>query len=117
MQRSDVRAVVVGHLLVVGPQEPERFTVPSGGRVVPGRRLVAVVGEVLPRGRRQQLQEGHLHHVDGTAFHVQIGELGTEVPKTRQDSASLLGPKGITSQWTVTRGAGSMWLELRAMFL
>lgn len=95
MQRSDVRAVVVGHLLVIGPQEPERFAVPSGGRVVPGRGLVAVVGEVLPRGRSQQLQEGHLNHVDGIAFHVQIGKLGTETPKTRQDSAPLLGPKGI----------------------
>lgn len=38
---------------------------------------MANVGEVLPRRGAQQLQEGHLHFVNGVVCHVDIVQLGT----------------------------------------
>lgn len=62
---SDVRVVVVGHLLVVGPQEADRLIVAVGGGVVPGYGLVAVVSDVLVGRGTQEPEESHLHHSDG----------------------------------------------------
>jgi len=71
-QGLDEGVVVVGHLLVVGAQEAQRLVVAVGLGVVPGHRLVADVGEVLPRRRAQQLQERHLHRVDGAVRDVHV---------------------------------------------
>lgn len=62
---SDVRVVVVGHLLVVGAQEADRLIVAVGGGVVPGYGLVAVVSDVLVGRGAQEPEESHLHHSDG----------------------------------------------------
>lgn len=74
-QGLDVGVVVVGHLLVVGAQETDGLVVTVLLLVVPGGRLVAVVGHVLPAGGAQQPEERHLDHADGVALGVHIGEL------------------------------------------
>lgn len=76
-QRLDEGIIVVGHLLVVGAQEAQRLVVVVSFGVEPGRRLVANVGEVLPRRGAQQLQEGHLHCADGVLCHVNVVQLKT----------------------------------------
>lgn len=75
-ERLDVGVVVVRQLLVVGAQEAQRLVVAVGLGVVPRNRLMANVREVLPRGRAQQLQEGHLHGGDGSVFHIHVVQLG-----------------------------------------
>lgn len=74
-QRLDEGIIVVGHLLIVGAQEAQRLVVVVSLGVVPGHRLVANVGEVLPSRRTQQLQEGHLHGADGVLPHVDVVQL------------------------------------------
>lgn len=74
-QGLDVGVVVVGHLLVVGAQETDGLVVIVLILVVPGHRLVAVVGHVLPAGRAQQPQERHLDHADGITLCIHVGEL------------------------------------------
>lgn len=59
-QWLDEGIIVVGQLLIVGAQEAQRLVVVVGFGVIPGRRLMTDVGEVLPCRRAQQLQEGHL---------------------------------------------------------
>lgn len=75
---ADVGVVIVRHLLVVGAQEAHGLVVVVLVLVVPGHRLVAVVGDVLPAGGAQQPQEGHLDHADGVALRVHVGELRAE---------------------------------------
>ena len=77
-QRLDEGIIVVRHLLIVGAQEAQRLVVAVGLGVVPGHRLVANVGEVLPRRGAQQLQEGHLHCIDGAFSHVDVAQLRTD---------------------------------------
>lgn len=72
---ADVGVVVVRHLLVVGAQEADGLVVAVRLRVVPGHRLVAVVGDVLPGRSAQQPQEGHLDHTDRVALRVHVGKL------------------------------------------
>lgn len=72
---ADVRVVIVRHLLVVGAKEAHGLVVVVLILVVPGHRLVAVIGDVLPAGGAQQPQEGHLDHADGVALCVHVGEL------------------------------------------
>lgn len=72
---SDVRVVVVGHLLVVGAQEADGLVVAVGGSIVPGYGLVAVVGDVLVGRGAQEPEESHLHHSDGVPIRIHIGEL------------------------------------------
>lgn len=74
-QGADVGVVIVGHLLVVGAQETDGLVVIVLVLVVPGHRLVAVVGHVLPAGCAQQPQERHLDHADGITFCIHIGKL------------------------------------------
>lgn len=74
-QGLDEGVVVVGHLLVVGAQETDGLVVIVLILVVPGHRLVAVVGHVLPAGRAQQPQERHLDHADGITLRIHVGEL------------------------------------------
>lgn len=75
-QWLDKRIIVVRHFLVVGAQEAQRLVVAVGLGVVPGHRLMTVVGEVLPSRGAQQLQEGHLHWADGILCHIDIVQLG-----------------------------------------
>lgn len=77
-QRLYEGIIVVRHLLIVGAQEAQRLVVVVSLGVVPGHRLMADVGEVLPCRGAQQLQEGHLHCVDGVFCHVNVVQLGTE---------------------------------------
>lgn len=72
---ADVRVVIVRHLLVVGAQEAHGLVVVVLLLVVPGHRLVAVVGDVLSASGAQQPQEGHLDHADGIALCIHVGEL------------------------------------------
>lgn len=72
---ADVWVVIVRHLLVVGAQEAHGLVVVVLLLVVPGHRLVAVVGNVLPAGGTQQPQEGHLDYADGVALCIHVGEL------------------------------------------
>lgn len=74
-QGLDVGVVVVGHLLVVGAQETDGLVVIVLILVVPGHRLVAVVGHVLPAGGAQQPQERHLDHANGITLCIHVGEL------------------------------------------
>lgn len=71
-QRLNEGIVVVRYLLVVGAQEAQSLVVAVSTAVVPGHRLVADIGEVLPYGGAQQLEESHLHWVDGVFGHVNI---------------------------------------------
>ncbi len=83
-QRLDEGIIVVRHLLVVGAQEAQRLVIAVSLGVVPGHRLMANVGEVLPCRGAQQLQEGHLHCVDGAFSHVNVVQLGTDGWRERQ---------------------------------
>lgn len=74
-QRLDEEIVVVGDLLIIGAQEAQGFVVVVCLGVVPGHRLVANVREVLACRGAQQLQEGHLHRVDGVFCHVNVVQL------------------------------------------
>lgn len=75
-QWLDVGVIIVRQLLIVGAQEAQRLVVIVSLGVVPRHRLMANIREVLPRRRAQQLQEGHLHHGDGSVFYIHIVQLG-----------------------------------------
>lgn len=77
-QWLDVGIIFVGHLFIVGAQEAQRLVVVVRLGVVPGHRLMAGVGEVLPCRGAEQLQEGHLHCVDGAFAHVHVIQLGAD---------------------------------------
>lgn len=47
-QRLDEGIIVIRHFLIVGAQEAQRSVVVVSLGVVPGHRLMANVGEVLP---------------------------------------------------------------------
>lgn len=75
-QWLDVGVIIVRQLLIVRAQEAQRLVVIVSLGVVPRHRLMANIREVLPRRRAQQLQEGHLHHGDGSVFYIHIVQLG-----------------------------------------
>lgn len=72
---SDIRVVVVGHLLIVGAQEADGFVIAVRGGIVPGYGLVAVISDVLVGRGAQQPEECHLYHSDGVPIRIHVGEL------------------------------------------
>lgn len=95
---ADVGVVIVGHLLVVGAQEAHGLVVVVLLLVVPGHRLVAVVGDVLPAGGAQQPQEGHLDHADGVALCVHVGELRGRGGEETGEGCMLPASEGVENK-------------------
>lgn len=77
-QRLDERIIVVRHFLIIGAKEAQRLVVGVGLGIVPGHRLMTIVGEVLPSRGAQQLQEGQLYWADAVLCHVHIAQLGAD---------------------------------------
>lgn len=75
---ANVGVVIIRHLFIIGAQEADSLVVVVLVLVVPGHRLVAVVGHVLPARRAQQPQESHLDHTNGVALRIHVGELQRE---------------------------------------
>lgn len=67
--------VLVGQLLAVRAPEAQCVLVAMGGRVQPGGRVQAVVGERLLGRGAQQLQEGQLDHVHWHTLRARVGKL------------------------------------------
>lgn len=83
-QRLDEGIIVVRHLLIIGAQEAQRLVVVVSLGIIPGHRLMANVGEVLPCRGAQQLQEGHLYCADGVFCHVNVVQLKMDRKRERQ---------------------------------
>lgn len=75
IQRTDVVRVLVRQLLSVGASEAQCVLLAVGGAVQPGGRVEAVVGEGLFGCCAQQLQEGHLDHMDWETLRPSVGKL------------------------------------------
>lgn len=88
-QRLDERIIVVRHLLIIGAQEAQRLVIVVSLGVVPRHRLMANIGEVLPCRGAQQLQEGHLHCIDGVFFHINVVQLWADGEKHKRREKGL----------------------------
>ena len=75
IEGADIVRVLVRQLLSIAGPEAQRVLVSVGGGVEPGGGVEAVVGEGLLGRGAQQLEEGHLDHVDGNAVRTGVGEL------------------------------------------
>lgn len=77
-QRLDERIIVVRHFLIIGAKEAQCLVVGVSRGVVPGHRLMTIVGEVLASRGAQQLQEGQLHWADAVLGHIHVAQLGAD---------------------------------------
>lgn len=94
-QRLDVGVIVVWQLLVVGAQEAQRLVVIVSLGVVPRHRLMANIGEVLPCCRAKELQEGHLHHGDGSVFYIHVVQLGARMQGGEETTRQRRNIRGV----------------------